>query len=252
MEVLSLFWRSLKWRFTNPETIIMTLVQPLIWLFFFSTLFGSSTVFSDLPGGYTTFLLPGILVMVVITTGGFSGIANYASKSSGSFFRICISPVRKRSIVFGHLLDAQVVAFIESFVVLAASYGLSVRIQSGPVGIIVLFGILFSSVCFVAGFSFFLSLLIRNENGFIAVVNTCVLPFFFVSTALMPLDQMPPGFRIPVQLNPFTYIINSLRMLITEKTIHWISIAGTVTMLMILSLLSIALAVFAIHRETSR
>lgn len=39
MEISNLLWRSLKWRFQNPATIIMNITQPLIWLLLYSTMF---------------------------------------------------------------------------------------------------------------------------------------------------------------------------------------------------------------------
>jgi len=91
MQTYNLFWRSVKWRFQNPVTIIMTLVQPLIWLLLFSTIFSGGKAEEN----YTAFILPGILVMGVLSSSGVSGIANYSLKTGGSFYRIMISPVRR-------------------------------------------------------------------------------------------------------------------------------------------------------------
>ena len=89
MQALNIFHRNVKWRFQNPVTIVMTLVQPLIWLVIFSNLFGGSSAGGL---GYTAFALPGILIMSVLSSAGISGIATYSNKSNGSFYRIVITP----------------------------------------------------------------------------------------------------------------------------------------------------------------
>ncbi len=55
MEALNLAWCNIKWRFQNPATIMMTLIQPLTWLLLFSTLFGARA-----GTNYPAFILPGI------------------------------------------------------------------------------------------------------------------------------------------------------------------------------------------------
>lgn len=249
METLNLFWRSVKWRFQNPTTIMMTLIQPMIWLLLFSTMFGRNAMNGN-PGGYTAFVLPGILVMTVLSSAGMSGISNYSLKSSGVFYRIYISPVKRSSIVLGFVLDVVVLAFIEIFVLFALSMLLSVRIISGLPGLLLMSFLLFLTVFFVAGLSYSLSFAFRDENPFIAVINTFMLPLFFVSTALIPYDQIPSGFRIPVIINPFTHVINSLRNLTSDNVIDWHQFVLAASLMALLSILSFYLAVYRLKKDS--
>jgi ABC-2 type transport system permease protein len=81
--------------------------------------------------------------------------------------------------------------------------------------------LLFLTAFFMAGLSYSLSLCLPDEDVFQTVMNTIVLPIFFVSTALFPLEGISGGFRIAVMLNPFTHIINTLRTLFFEDSIDW-------------------------------
>jgi len=218
MQALNIFRRNVKWRFQNPITIVMTLVQPLIWLVIFSNLFGSS---SAGDAGYTAFVLPGILVMSVLSSAGISGIATYSNKSNGSFYRIVISPTKRGSIVLGHVLDAFVLAFVQTGVLCIIAFFMSVRVGTGLVGL--LFGavLLFVVVFFVASISYALSMIIPDENAFIAMANTLTLPLFFLSTALLTKEQAPAMFRVLMSINPFTYAIDSLRNLINDNVVNW-------------------------------
>jgi ABC-2 type transport system permease protein len=249
MEVYNLFWRNVKWRFQNPATIMMTLMQPLFWLLLFSTMFGGNVTSEGANVNYTAFILPGILVMVVLTSAGMSGIANYSLKTGGSFYRIYISPVRRTSIVLAHILDAAVLSFIEVIVLVAISFLMKVNIASGFLGFLLIIILLFLTILFIAGMSYALSFLFQDENPFIALVNMFMLPLFFISTALMPYEKIPGGFKIPVILNPLTHVINSLRSVILKETVDWPQIIFTIMLLAVLGLGSFTFAIYRLNKE---
>ncbi len=216
MEVVYLLWRNVKWRFQNPITIVLTIIQPLIWLLLYST------VFSERMGrNYPAFVLAGILVLVIFSGAGSSGVSNYTSKMDGSFYRILISPVKRSSIVLGHILEAEVLSCIEIVVLLIVSYSLKVRFINGFPGLILIALLLSITVFFIGSLSYEMSLIIPHENAFHTLMNTFVLPVFFVSTALIPYEYIPVHFRMMVGINPFTYVIESIRNLILSPLIDW-------------------------------
>ncbi|WP_213508128.1 ABC transporter permease [Paenibacillus faecis] len=239
MRTFSIVMRNVKWRFKNMETIIMTLIQPLIWLLLFTTMFQSETYVGD---NYTAYTLPGILILVTLTSSGMSGISNYSWKSDGIFYRIFISPVKRSSIVLGHIFDAAILTFVEVFILFIFSFFLSVKIATGVLGCLLIIGLIFLTVFFVASLSYALSMVFKTENSFLAIVNTLILPIFFVSTSLMSYEYIPAAFKIPVSLNPFTYVINCIRELILHNSINWNSIIGTFLLFLILGVLAFLIA----------
>lgn len=247
MQTYNLFWRSIKWRFQNPVTIIMTLVQPLIWLLLFSTIFISGSAGEN----YTAFILPGILVMGVLFSSGMSGIANYSLKTGGGFYRIIISPVKRSSIILAHILDAAVLSFIQIAILMGIAFLMSVRIASGISGVLFMAGLLFLTVAFVAAVSYTISLTLSDENSFIALINTFTLPLFFVSSALIPFEQLQGGFRIAAMINPFTHVVNSLRMLVQGTTIDWVQLCSTGGLLIALSAISFIVADHLLKKDSN-
>lgn len=133
MEISNLLWRSLKWRFQNPATIVMNITQPLIWLLLFSTMFRPPQANAS---SYTAFLIPGMLVMTALTSAGIScGIANYFLKSGGIFYRIYVSPVKRRSIVLAQILDVEVLSFVGIGILLLLSIPLGAQFETGLLGL---------------------------------------------------------------------------------------------------------------------
>jgi ABC-2 type transport system permease protein len=139
----------------------------------------------------------------------------------GSFYRILVSPVRRSSIVMGHILDAAMLSFIEIVPILGISFLMAVRVASGGPGLILMALLLFANAFFMASLSYLVSLLLPDMNAFHTLMNSIVLPVFFVSTALIPRESIPAGFQTVVALNPFTHVIDSLRNLILTPAIDW-------------------------------
>lgn len=214
-EISNLAQKSIKWRFKNPITIVMTMIQPLMWLVLFANLFKEN------DPNFMSFILAGILVMAILFSSGMSGIANYSLKENGSYYRVMISPTSRKSIIIAHIVDAIVLSGVQVVVLLLISFLFGVRIQSGLLGLLSIIFLLLVMVAFVSTISYLLSIVIPDQNGFIAVINTFTLPLFFLSTALIQKENLSNLFQILVSINPFTYVINSLRNLITEKIIDW-------------------------------
>jgi len=247
MEALNIFERNVKWRFQNPVTLVMTLVQPLIWLVIFSTLFTGS---SNGDVGYTAFILPGILVMTVLSGAGISGIATYSNKENGSFYRMIISPIKRGSIVLGHIFDAAVLCLIESTVLSIIAFLMSVRIGTGIFGLLLAVLLLFVVIFFVAGISYAMSMVIPDENAFIAMINTLTLPLFFLSTALLTKDQAPGIFKVLISINPFTYAIDSFRNLIIDNSVNWMQYGIAIGLFTALSFVVFTIAKKTLHFNT--
>lgn len=230
-EIRNLVWRSVKWRFQNPVTIIMTLVNPLMWLLLFANLFGGE------QKNYIDFVLAGILVMGVLSSSGMSGIANYSLKENGSYYRIIISPIKRISIIIAHAIDALVLTAIQIGVMLIISFILGVRIQTGVLGFLCLLLLLTITVFFVSILSYILSISIPDENAFIAMINTFVLPLFFLSSALMEKSTLPKVFQIITNINPFTYVVQSLRNIIMNPIINWYHYIMAIIIMSVLTVL---------------
>lgn len=239
MEALNIFERNVKWRFQNPVTLVMTLVQPLIWLVIFSRLFTGSSI-GDV--NYTAFILPGILVMTVLSGAGISGIATYSNKENGSFYRMIISPTKRGSIVLGHILDAAVLCLIESTVLSIIAFMMSVRIGTGIFGLLLAVLLIFVVIFFVASISYTMSMVIPDENAFIAMINTFTLPLFFLSTALLTRDQAPGVFKVLISINPFTYAIDSFRNLINDNSVNWMQYGIAIGLFLTLSFIAFTIA----------
>ena len=249
METINILWRNIKWRFQNPISILLTIIQPLIWLVLYSSIAEQSM--KNISGGnYTGFILPGIMVLVTLACCSSGGYINFIMKSNGSFYRILIAPVKRSSIVLGHMLESVLVSFIEIAMMLVLSIFLSVRIASGFLGLFLMLPLIFLTAFFMSGLSYAISLCLPNEAIYETIMNLIVLSIFFTSTALFPMDSISGGLKIAVMINPFTHIINCLRSLILGTSIDWQNLLLVTVVFICLCSMSFVLAFWRLKKET--
>ncbi|OPJ64015.1 ABC transporter permease [Clostridium oryzae] len=249
METINILWRNIKWRFQTPISILLTIIQPLIWLLLYSAIANQSMQkISD--GNYTAFILPGIMVLVTFACCSSSGYINFTMKSKGSFYRILIAPVRRSSIVLGQMLEAACVSFFEVAIMVIMGIFLSVHIASGFIGLLLMVPLIFLTAFFMSGLAYAISLCLPHEAIYETIMNLIVLSLFFASTALFPMKNISGALKIIVTINPFTHVINCLRSLILCASIDWKSLLSVTGLFICLCCGSFALALWRLKKET--
>lgn len=250
MGVFTLLERNVKWRFHNTFTIVITILQPILWLVLYSAVAGQSMQGIGIKN-YTAFILPGLIVLVSFGACSSSGIMNYLMKTNGSFYRVLIAPVRRSSIVLGQVLEAVLCTFIEVAIMCIVSLFFSVKIASGFIGLLLIALLVFMTAFFMAGLTYAISLCLPNEVIYETVMNAIVLPIFFLSTALFPADRLSEGLAAAVNLNPFTHVINALRALILQGNIADHDVIFVFFLLAVMCLISFSWALHRLKKETS-
>ena len=249
--MFSILWRNIKWRFKNPLSILITILQPLLWLVLYSAVAGQTMQGSGIEN-YTTFILPGIIVLVTFSACGSGGIINFTMKKSGSFYRVIIAPVSRVSIVLGQMLEAILTSFVEVAILGFVALFFSVKIASGLLGAILIIALVFLTAFFMSGIAYTISLLLPNEAIYETMMNAIVLPIFFLSSALFPIGNLTGGLRIAVMLNPFTHIINAVRSLFFEQSIMWSDMFYVIALFTVMCAASYCLAMWMLKKETAQ
>ncbi|CUH97326.1 putative membrane protein [Propionispora sp. 2/2-37] len=246
--MLNILWRNIKWRFQNPVSIAITILQPLIWLVLYSAVAGQAMKNMGI-GNYVAFILPGIIVLVTLAACCSGGMINFIMKSNGSFYRILIAPVSRSSIVLGQMLEAILVSFLEVAILCAVSLFFSVTVASGIAGVVLMILLIFMTAFFVSGLTYSISLFLPNEIIYETIMNAIILPVFFLSSALFPFESLSGGLKIALMLNPFTHIINALRRLIFGETILFWDVLPVIALFAVMCCGSFALAMWRLKKE---
>jgi ABC-2 type transport system permease protein len=184
----------------------ITITQPLIWLLLFGALFKAVTEIPGFRGGsYIAFLAPGVVVMLAVSSAGWTGMGFIEDMTSGVMDRTLAAPVWRGALNLGSVAQAVLTIVIQSLLIvgLAVALGAHFAGGAGGVAILVLVGALLGAV--FASLSNGVALLARQREALIGAVSFVLLPLTFLSSALMQRSLEPSWIRTVSQYNPVNW-----------------------------------------------
>jgi ABC-2 type transport system permease protein len=217
MGAIYILWlRELK-RYTRPRAQMLgSLGQPLLYLLALG--FGLGPVFQKSGNGsYLQFIAPGVIGMTVLFTSIFSGIGLLWDRQFGFLKETLVAPVSRISIVIGKTLGGVTVALIQGTLVVVVCLVAGFR----PVAwaaVPVAFGYMGLIAMVFGGLGTAIGSKLQDMQGFQLIMNFLVLPIFFLSGALFPLDHLPKVLGFITDLDPLSYGIDGLRGALIGRT----------------------------------
>ena len=232
------------WR--QPWFVAITLIQPLIWLLLFGSLFKRVVELPGFHGGsYVEFLTPGVLVMSALFAGGWHGMAYIDAMNRGILDRFLVSPMRRGALVAAGFLYGAVVIVVQSLVIVGVAYADGAHFPAGSIAAMIVLAVLLGGC--VAALSDALALVARQEETLIGAVQFVVLPATFLSSAMMAAALMPGWIGSVARFNPVNWAVEAGRSAAMQH-IDWGLVAGRVGLLAALALAGGALATRAFGR----
>jgi ABC-2 type transport system permease protein len=214
MSTIYILWlRQLKRYVRSRGRVVASLAQPLLFLVAFG--FGFSGVFRRAgAGNYIQFLAPGVIGMGVLFSAVFSGIELIWDKQFGFIKETLVAPVPRWLVMLGRTAGGATVALIQGAIVIVMCVLVGFRPQFLSTLPLLLFYLALVAVMFTAlGTS--IACIVADFQAFPMVMNFLVMPLFFLSGALFPLDQVPPAMKIVATVNPLSYGIDGVRGALT-------------------------------------
>ncbi|MCI4325772.1 MAG: ABC transporter permease [Thermoplasmata archaeon] len=223
-----LYAREVLKTFRNPFVLVITVVQPFMWLAFF----GSS--FSNVPlsyldvllhahiQSYLQFLLPGVLSTSMLSIGMFGSMSTIQDKRFGFMKRILITPTSKATVYLAKALGSATRGLVQVPVMIAAALLFGVQFGGDP---LMWAGWLLCLVLLGFGFScMFLAVTASSTDwqtpGVIS--NFITMPLMFASGALFPTANFPGWMQTIAAYNPVTYSALFGRGIILSGTANWL------------------------------
>jgi len=203
----------------RPVTLLVGIIQPLLWLILFGALFQNAP--TDIFGAgqnYTQFLGAGVIVFTAFGGALNAGVPVMFDREFGFLNRLLVAPLTSRfSIVLASSLFIVSVALLQTAAIVGADYVLGGGIPDvrGLAVVALIVGLL------VLGFtalSLGLAFAMPGHQQLLAFIFLVNLPLIFSSTALAPLSFMPTWLRWVASLNPLTFAIEPIRHVYRTST----------------------------------
>jgi ABC-2 type transport system permease protein len=221
--VLAFGWRGMLKIRHVPEQLIDVTLTPVLLVFLFNYMFGGAIAGST--ADYLQFLLPGILVMSVLFSTQYSGVALTTDVTKGVVDRFRSLPIPRPSPLVGAVLGDSVRYLVGASVIVGLGVALGYRPEAGFVGVL-------AAVALVLVFAFGLSwvfttvgLLMRAPNA-VAIAGVMVLfPLVFLSNVFVAPETLPGWLEAFVDVNPISHLVTATRALM-DGTVAGLELAA--------------------------
>ena len=237
MSTIYILWiRQLKRYIRSKSRIFGSLGQPILFLVALG--YGLGPVFQKAGNGnYISFLAPGIIAQGILFTAIFSGIELIWDRQFGFLKETLVAPVPRLEIMLGRTLGGATIATFQGIIVFLLSMAVGFRPYSWaavPLAIITMFlmALLFTALGTAIASS------LTDFQGFQLIMNFLVMPLFFLSGSLFPLNNLPDFLSVITRLDPLTYGVDALRGLLVNaghfSLPHDLSILAVLTAILLL------------------
>jgi ABC-2 type transport system permease protein len=210
MSAIYILWlRDLR-RYTRSRSqVVASLGQPILYIVALG--FGLGPVFQRAgEGSYLQFMAPGVISMTLLFTSVFSGIGLLWDRQFGFLKETLVAPVPRVYIMIGRTLGGATIAVIQGTLVVIVCLIAGFRpsaLTSIPLGFVLmmLVAFVFAALGVAIGSS------LQDMQGFQLVMNFLVMPIYFLSGALFPLNNLPRGLAVATRIDPLSYGVDALR-----------------------------------------
>lgn len=230
-----LWLRQLKRYIRSKPQTIGSLGQPVLFLVALG--FGFGPIFKKAGGGnYIDFIAPGIMAQGILFTAVFSGIQMIWDRQFGFLKETLVAPVSRFEIMLGRTLGGATIAAFQGVIVFFLSLIIGFRPVNWmmvPMAFVVmcLISLLFTALGTAIASS------LEDFQGFQLIMNFLIMPLFFLSGALFPLNGLPTFIALIARINPLTYGVDGLRATLLG-TSHYhlgtdIAVLGTLSLIIL-------------------
>ncbi len=221
--------RELKKWFNNPIVLLVTIVQPIVWMVLFGKAMNLGAMLSNLPpdlgqqimrstfgtSDYFSYMAIGMISFTIMFTSMFGGMSIVWDRRLGFLDKVLSTPVSRATVVIAKGLNAAVRSLFQAFVILgvAAMLGLSFSSTFSPLNLLPII----LAICLLSmGLStIFVAMAVRATRFEtpMALVNLVNLPFMFASNVFVPFSMMPSWLQTIARVNPISYFTDAIRQL---------------------------------------
>lgn len=197
----------------QPWFVVITLVQPIIWLLLFGALFRSVTEIPGFAGGgsYLDYLVPGVVIMTALMSSGWSGMGIIEDIDRGILDRFLATPLHRSSMIVGRISYEALTLVIQASIIGGLAWLMGAEFAGGIGGYAALVGCGVLIAATFGSLSNASALMLRQRESVIGLNTMLTLPLTFLSAAFIPLALAPDWIQTVARFNPVNWAIEAGR-----------------------------------------
>jgi len=224
--VYAIWLREVKRAIRDRGQLIGGVSRPLLWVlimgiglnpYFRGEIYGE--VRFVVPYTYLQFIFPAVIMLNIMYTSVQSAVSTIWDREFGFLREILVSPLPRATILLGKILGGTTVALFHGSLVLALARFADITLT--PLDILHGLALMFMLAFGLTSLGVVIANRVRSFEGFGVFPNAVILPLYFTSSSIFPLDPSltsaqtkvvyPEWLVMLVEINPLTYAVDALR-----------------------------------------
>ena len=215
--------RDVRKFFRDKPRMIGATVQPALYLLILGTglsrgFSGFNPRYGNASPEYLHFIFPGIVAMTLLFTSVFSAISIVWDREVGFLKEVMVAPISRWSVALGKTLGGSTVSMFQGCLMLlfAPLIHLSLPLSTILSLIPAMFFISFA----LTSMGIVIASRMKSMQGFTLITNFIMLPMFFLSGAMFPIQNLPLWMAFLTNVDPLRYGVDLLRTLTLGEGAH--------------------------------
>lgn len=213
-DTMTMSGRVMKHSFRSIDTIITTILMPIMLMLAFVYIFGSAMTMDKVD--YVNFIVPGVILMTIGMGISYTAVRVNMDMTKGIFDRFHSMPIAKSSILSGHVISTLLLNLLSVGAVMLISLLMGFR-PNADFGEWLLAAILIILAIFTFTWMAVLAGLVSKSYEGASVFSYLLLGLMFVSSAFVPTDDMGRGLRAFAENQPMTHLAGAIRSLLAGQ-----------------------------------
>lgn len=224
--IYAIWLREVKRSLRDRGQFVGGVSRPILWVlilgigmnpYFRAEVYGE--VSFVVPYTYLQFIFPAVIALNILYTSVQSAVSVIWDREFGFLREVLVSPMPRWAILFGKVLGGATVAMMHGCLVLILAQFADVQLSWNRIAsaLVLMFGLAFC----LTSLGVVIANRIKSFEGFGVFSNAVILPLYFTSSSIFPLDPALTGAQTKVLYpewlvflvtwNPLTYAVDAMR-----------------------------------------
>ena len=250
LPALTLWWREVVRFYRQRTRVVGVIASPILFWLVIGSGFGRSFRAGTTDQHYLDYFYPGARIMIVLFTSIFTMMSVIEDRKEGFLLSVLVAPVSRSAIVLGKVLGGTTLSTIQGLIFLLFAPLAGVHLTFAGFLLVAITVFLVSFALTALGFA--IAWPMDSTQAFHAIINLFLIPLWLLSGALFPLTGASRWLRVIMEVNPLTYGVEALRLLLYPGSSGDFSLAASMATLVLFSLFMFGLAFLIANRRTTK